>query len=73
MTIYNLMLKVSILRFKVRLAYKSYKENKPYHKSFEDEAITVLDTLLDIGYISCDEYREYAKELYHIFRMYKRH
>lgn len=73
MTIYTLMGKVHTLRFYVALAAKSYREHKKYYAIFEEKALASLETLLDVGYISKDEYTELSEQLCHVFRMYKRH
>lgn len=73
MTIYSLMNKVHTLRFYTTLAAKSYREGKLYYSSFEDKALASLETLLDVDYISRDEYTELSEQLFHVFRMYRRH
>ena len=73
MTIYNLMLKVSTLKIRVEMAYTAYKEKKTYYWAFDCEALTVIDTLEEMNYITVEEWLEYKAQLYHIFRMYKRH
>ena len=73
MTIYSLMNKVHTLCFYVALAAKSYREGGRFYSAFEDKASASLETLLDIDYISVDEYRELTEQLSHVFRMYKRH
>lgn len=73
MTIYSLMNKVHTLGFYAKLAAKCYREGKKYYSSFEDKALASLDTLLDVDYISKDEYTELSEQLCHVFRMYKRH
>lgn len=73
MTIYSLMNKVNTLRFYVILAAKSYREHKRYYDVYEEKALASLDTLLDVHCISVDEYSVLSEQLYHVFRMYKRH
>lgn len=73
MTIYSLMNKVPTLLRRVALARNAYSSHDPVYASFEDEAIASLDTLLDVGYIDDDEHSLLWQELYHVFRMYKRH
>lgn len=73
MTIYSLMNKVHTLRFYTTLAAKCYREGKRYYSSFEDKALASLETLLDVDYISRDEFTELSEQLFHIFRMYRRH
>lgn len=73
MTIYSLMNKVRTLGFYTTLAAKCYREGKQYYSCFEDKALASLDTLLDVDYISRDEYTELTEQLSHVFRMYKRH
>ena len=73
MTIYTLMNKVYTLRASVKLAAKTYKEGKHYYSCFEDKACASLDTLLDVDYITNEQYSELYDQLYHVFRMYKRH
>lgn len=73
MTIYSLMNKVHSLCFYTVLAAKSYREGKKYYYLFEEKAKAVLDSLLDIGYITTTEYANLSEQLSHVFRMYKRH
>lgn len=73
MTIYSLMNKVHSLCFFTVLAAKSYREGKKYYDYFEEKAKASLDTLLDVDYISTTEYADLSEQLFHIFRMYKRH
>ena len=73
MTIYSLMNKVKTLRFYVTIAAQSYREGRCYYSNFEDMARVSLETLADVGYISLLEYVRLQDELFHVFRMYKRH
>lgn len=73
MTIYTLMNKVHTLKFYVLLAVSTYRENKPYYSHFEDKAHVSLETLLDVDYISREQFNDLADQLFHVFRMYKRH
>ena len=73
MTIYTLMNKVRTLGTYVKLAAKTYREGKCYYSTFEDMARASLDTLLDVDYITNEQYSELFDQLFHIFRMYKRH
>ena len=73
MTIYTLMNKVNTLRIYVTLAAKSYRERKQYYSNFEDMARASLETLVDVGYLSRVEFIKLQDELFHVFRMFKRH
>lgn len=73
MTIYTLMSKVHTLRFYVTLAVSTFRENKPYYSCFEDKALASLETLLDVDYISREQFDKMGDQLLHVFRMYKRH
>lgn len=72
-TIYSLMNEIETLRVYVKCAFTSYQKRASYYSIFEDQARASLDTLLDVKYINRTEYKELYEQLFHVFRMYKRH
>lgn len=72
-SIYMLINDVFSLNVNVTCAVRAYKKRESYYRRFEDKAVACFEVLKEVGYLSENGYDDDINNLYHVFRMYKRH